>query len=78
MDKSSHKMRKLRPEENLFLGVSAGVCTKLINYPLLNWKNTVQQGAQLSAANTTCGQGHPSRASHNDTPTHSCDISRLI
>jgi hypothetical protein len=41
------KKFKLKPEENLALGVSAGVFTKLINYPLLNWKNSSQQGAVM-------------------------------
>jgi len=34
--------------QNLALGITAGVCSKLCNYPLLNFKNTVQQGKPIS------------------------------
>jgi hypothetical protein len=32
-------MSGLSPMENLGLGAGTGVCVKLMNYPLLNWKN---------------------------------------
>jgi solute carrier family 25 (mitochondrial carnitine/acylcarnitine transporter), member 20/29 len=34
--------------ENCILGITAGILTKLTNYPLLSWKNTVQQGLPIS------------------------------
>jgi solute carrier family 25 (mitochondrial carnitine/acylcarnitine transporter), member 20/29 len=38
----------LSPGENCILGISAGMLCKLTNYPLLSWKNTVQQGIPIS------------------------------
>jgi len=38
----------LSPVENCVLGITAGMACKLTNYPLLSWKNTVQQGLPLS------------------------------
>jgi hypothetical protein len=32
----------LQPTENLVLGATAGVGVKLLNYPLLTWKNASQ------------------------------------
>jgi hypothetical protein len=34
--------------ENCMLGITAGIGTKMTNYPLLSWKNTVQQGLPIS------------------------------
>lgn len=34
--------------ENCMLGITAGIGTKMMNYPLLSWKNTVQQGLPIS------------------------------
>lgn len=41
-------MANLAPMENLALGCTAGVMTKLCNYPLLNWKNASQQGLPIA------------------------------
>ena len=38
----------LSPGENCILGITAGMCCKMVNYPLLSWKNTVQQGLPIS------------------------------
>jgi solute carrier family 25 carnitine/acylcarnitine transporter 20/29 len=38
----------LSPLENCLLGISSGMICKSINYPLLSWKNTVQQGLPIS------------------------------
>jgi len=38
----------LSPGENCILGITAGMLCKLTNYPLLSWKNTVQQGLPIS------------------------------
>jgi len=34
--------------QNCTLGMAAGLCCKSINYPLLSWKNSVQQGLGVS------------------------------
>lgn len=41
------ELQRLSAGENLALGMTAGVCAKAINYPLLNIKNTVQQGLKV-------------------------------
>ena len=41
-------MQRLSPNENLGLGLLSGMMTKMCNYPLLNWKNTAQQGLPIS------------------------------
>jgi solute carrier family 25 (mitochondrial carnitine/acylcarnitine transporter), member 20/29 len=41
------ELQRLSASENLILGMTAGVCCKACNYPLLNWKNTVQQGLKI-------------------------------
>lgn len=41
-------MQKLSPGENCLLGIVTGVMSKACNYPLLVWKNTVQQGLKIS------------------------------
>ena len=38
----------LSPAENTLLGISSGMICKSLNYPLLSWKNTVQQGLPIS------------------------------
>ena len=40
-------LQKLTDAENVYLGMAAGVVTKSINYPLLVWKNSCQQGLPL-------------------------------
>uniref|UniRef100_A0A7S0MZ61 Mitochondrial carrier protein n=1 Tax=Cryptomonas curvata TaxID=233186 RepID=A0A7S0MZ61_9CRYP len=41
-------LSSLSGAENCVLGITAGILTKLTNYPLLSWKNTVQQGLPIS------------------------------
>jgi solute carrier family 25 (mitochondrial carnitine/acylcarnitine transporter), member 20/29 len=41
-------LSNLSGAENCVLGITAGILTKLTNYPLLSWKNTVQQGLPIS------------------------------
>jgi len=36
-------LTQLSDVENVLLGMSAGICSKCVNYPLLVWKNAVQQ-----------------------------------
>ena len=38
----------LSPGENCVLGITSGMLCKSMNYPLLSWKNTVQQGLPIS------------------------------
>jgi len=40
-------LTKLSDGENVVLGMSAGVLSKCCNYPLLVWKNQVQQGQKI-------------------------------
>lgn len=42
------ELQRLSASDNLLLGMSAGMLCKAINYPLLNFKNTVQQGLPIS------------------------------
>mmetsp|Transcript_21465 Transcript_21465/g.48461 ORF Transcript_21465/g.48461 Transcript_21465/m.48461 type:complete len:276 (-) Transcript_21465:73-900(-) len=41
-------LQQLSGEQNVALGMATGVISKLINYPLLVWKNSVQQGLPVS------------------------------
>lgn len=41
-------LQRLTAVENMVLGVTTGIMSKLVNYPLLNFKNTVQQGRSIS------------------------------
>eukprot|EP00038_Savillea_parva_P003560 m.127398 g.127398 ORF g.127398 m.127398 type:complete len:287 (+) comp11210_c2_seq2:89-949(+) len=50
-------LQTLEPHENLLLGSLAGVVTKLINYPLLQWKNMSQQGKPLSLSPSVVYRG---------------------
>jgi len=36
-------LAQLSDYENVLLGMAAGICSKGVNYPLLVWKNAVQQ-----------------------------------
>ena len=47
-EKEVDVMQKLSANQNLGLGLLAGMMTKMCNYPLLNWKNTTQQGLPIS------------------------------
>ena len=38
----------LSADQNMRLGMLAGICTNVINYPLLTWKNLHQQGIPIS------------------------------
>lgn len=40
-------LTKLTDGENVVLGMAAGVSSKMCNYPLLVWKNQVQQGQKI-------------------------------
>eukprot|EP00121_Abeoforma_whisleri_P006410 Awhi_evm1s5831 len=45
---NSGELSKLSSLESMALGVVAGMGCKSLNYPLLSWKNTVQQGLPIS------------------------------
>lgn len=49
----------LSSTENLLLGCTAGVGTKLLNYPLLVWKNASQQGLPISLNPSVIYRGLP-------------------
>lgn len=53
------QLHSLTPLQNLELGMVAGIFSKMINYPLLNWKNTVQQGLPISFAPAVVYRGLP-------------------
>mmetsp|Transcript_44310 Transcript_44310/g.108294 ORF Transcript_44310/g.108294 Transcript_44310/m.108294 type:complete len:277 (+) Transcript_44310:47-877(+) len=42
------ELTRLSGGENCMLGIAAGMATKAINYPLLNWKNCSQQSLPIS------------------------------
>ena len=46
-------LQRLSGTENMVLGMVTGVMSKSVNYPLLVWKNTQQQGLPLSTTWTT-------------------------
>jgi len=52
-------MQRLSPGQNCALGACAGVCSKLVNYPLLVWKNAVQQGRPISLNPSIVYRGLP-------------------
>uniref|UniRef100_A0A7S0YV12 Mitochondrial carrier protein n=1 Tax=Hemiselmis tepida TaxID=464990 RepID=A0A7S0YV12_9CRYP len=52
-------LSKLNPAENCVLGITAGCLTKVVNYPLLSWKNTVQQGLPISLNPSVFYRGLP-------------------
>jgi len=54
--KSPHTMKK---NSSKTLSSSAGVMSKLCNYPLLSWKNTYQQGRPLSVNPSVVYRGLP-------------------
>jgi len=41
-------LQRLSGSENVALGIITGVMSKSVNYPFLSWKNTVQQGLEIS------------------------------
>ena len=49
----------LNASENLALGCMAGVATKLLNYPLLTFKNYSQQGIPLPKSPAVIYRGLP-------------------
>ena len=51
--------QRLTPNQNLGLGLLSGMCTKVINYPILNWKNTCQQGLPISLNPAVVYRGLP-------------------
>ena len=52
-------LAKLNGEQNCGLGMVAGCCCKAINYPLLSWKNSVQQGLGVSLNPAVVYRGLP-------------------
>lgn len=52
-------LSSLTASQNLALGMLSGVCSKLCNYPLLNWKNASQQGLPLSLKPSVVYRGLP-------------------
>lgn len=56
---STTQLQKLTPLQNLSLGMVSGVCSKLVNYPLLVWKNATQQGLPLPVTPRLVYRGLP-------------------
>jgi solute carrier family 25 carnitine/acylcarnitine transporter 20/29 len=52
-------LTKLSSTQNLLLGMSSGVMCKLTNYPILVWKNSVQQGRPISFVPSIVYRGLP-------------------
>lgn len=59
MGGGGNELQRLTPVQNLALGLAAGMGTKAMNYPLLNWKNTVQQGLPVSMNPAVVYRGLP-------------------
>lgn len=52
-------LHRLTASQNLALGLLAGCGSKMVNYPLLNWKNRVQQSLPLSFSPKVVYRGLP-------------------
>jgi len=59
MAPSGSVLTQLSDVENVLLGMSAGVASKCVNYPLLVWKNAVQQGKPIILNPTKVYRGLP-------------------
>lgn len=53
------ELQRLSGGENCILGMVTGVMSKCCNYPLLSWKNTVQQGQPISLNPAVVYRGLP-------------------
>jgi len=53
------ELERLTEEQNLALGLLSGVSCKIVNYPLLNIKNHVQQGVPIPTNLLRLYQGLP-------------------
>eukprot|EP00931_Biecheleriopsis_adriatica_P109854 TRINITY_DN8411_c0_g2_i1.p1 TRINITY_DN8411_c0_g2~~TRINITY_DN8411_c0_g2_i1.p1 ORF type:complete len:301 (-),score=63.86 TRINITY_DN8411_c0_g2_i1:113-964(-) len=56
---ASDDLKRLTAVQNLLLGTLAGCGSKCVNYPLLTWKNTVQQGLPISFNPSVVYRGLP-------------------
>jgi len=54
-----NELESLSERQNLLLGLAAGVSTKVINYPLLNIKNHVQQSLPIPTSPAVLYRGLP-------------------
>jgi len=52
-------LQRLNARENLALGLLSGCGSKMVNYPLLNWKNCMQQSLPLSFSPKLVYRGLP-------------------
>eukprot|EP00658_Telonema_sp_P-2_P063967 TRINITY_DN52838_c0_g1_i1.p1 TRINITY_DN52838_c0_g1~~TRINITY_DN52838_c0_g1_i1.p1 ORF type:complete len:145 (-),score=25.31 TRINITY_DN52838_c0_g1_i1:8-442(-) len=56
---SEDVMQRLSPNQNCGLGMASGVLCKMVNYPLLVWKNASQQGRPISLNPSLVYRGLP-------------------
>lgn len=59
MGGGGNELQRLTGDQNLALGIVSGMMCKSMNYPLLNWKNTVQQGLPISFTPSIVYRGLP-------------------